>query len=153
MSTVPPEGPLLYSEGPEELSTGNPRRRRGLLAAIGVGTVAAALLMVVLLPLVTGSATGQAKQVTTVFLKAMAAHDTETAYGLLCDSERQRLASGKIAEAYLRATPGTVTGSAEVKKNGTTTETVDVRWTDGSTSRYTLVNESGPKICSTHAVG
>jgi hypothetical protein len=146
------EGPLLYDEGPENLHTGKGRSRRGLLAAIGIGTVALALVVGALLPFLTGSATGQAEQVTGVFLKALAAKDTETADGLLCDSERQRLSAGQIAGAYLGATPGKVVGSAEVKKNGTTTETVDVRWTDGTTSRYTLVNQSGPKICSTHAV-
>jgi hypothetical protein len=147
------EGPLLYGEGPEELHTGTPRSRRGLLAAIGVGTVAVALLMVVLLPLVTGSATGQAKQVTTVFLKALAAHDTETAYGLLCTSEQSRLKDGQIAGAYLGTTPGRVAGAAEKKQGGSTVETVDVRWADGSASRYTLVNQSGPRICATHPLG
>ena len=93
------DGPLLYDEGPEALHTGTPRRRRGLLTAVLVGTVAVALAMVVLLPLVTGSAQKQATQVTTVFLRALAAGDTETAYGLLCDTERQRLAPDRIAAA------------------------------------------------------
>jgi hypothetical protein len=144
-----PDGPYLYDEGPEALHTGTPRRRRGLLTALLVGTVAVALLMVVLLPLVTGSASTQAKQVTTVFLKALAAGDTETAYGLLCDTERQRLAPDRIAAAYVGPTPGTVTGVTEVEQGGTTKEQVDVRWSDGSTSRYTLVNQSGPRICAT----
>jgi hypothetical protein len=109
--------------------------------------------MGLLLPLVTGTATGKAKEVTTVFLKALAAKDTETASGLLCDSERQRLQPGQIAGAYLKETPGTVVGAAERKQNGDTVETVDVRWADGSTSRYTLVNQSGPKICATHPAG
>jgi hypothetical protein len=147
------DGPLLYDEGPESLHTGAPRRLRGLLTALLLGTVVVALLMVVLLPLVTGSATKQAQQVTTVFLKALAAKDTETAYGLLCDSERSRLKPGDVAAAYLGTTPGTVTGAAETKRNGDTVETVDVRWADSSVSRYTLVNQSGPRICSTHPVG
>jgi hypothetical protein len=147
------DGPLLYSEGPEELHTGTPRRRRGLLAALGIGTVAVALLVGALLPLLTGSATKQAEQVTTVFLKALAAKDTETAYGLLCASERTRLQPGRVAGTYLGPTPGKVTAAAEVKRNGDTVETVDVRWSDDSTSRYTLVNESGPHICATHPAG
>jgi hypothetical protein len=147
------EGPLLYDEGPEALHTGTPRRRRGLLTAVLVGTVAVALLMVVLLPLVTGSAQKQATQVTTVFLRSLAANDTETAYGLLCDSERQRLAPDKVAAAYLGPTPGTVGAVAEVKQGGTTTEQVDVHWADGSGSRYTLVNQSGPRICATSPLG
>jgi hypothetical protein len=150
---VTSDGPYLYDEGPEALHTGVPRRRRGLLTALLVGTVAVALLMVVLLPLVSGSAGTQAKQVTTVFLRALAADDTETAYGLLCDTERQRLAPDKIAGAYLGPAPGTVGAASEVKQGGTTTEQVDVRWADGSGSRYTLVNQSGPRICATHPLG
>jgi hypothetical protein len=147
------QGPYLYDEGPESIHTGTARSRRGVLTAILVGTVAVALLMVVLLPLVTGSATDQAKQVTGVFLKALAAKDTETAYGLVCDSERQRLTPDQLAGAYLGPGPGQVTGAAEVKANGTTTEQVDVRWSDGSASRYTLVYQSGPRICGTRPAG
>jgi hypothetical protein len=147
------EGPLLYSEGPEELHTGTPRSRRGLIAAIVIGTVALAMIAGALLPLLKGSATGQATQVTTVFLKAMAAKDAETAYGLLCDAERGRISPDQMASTFLGPTPGKVVGAAQVRHNGTTTETVDVRWADGSTSRYTLVNESGPRICGTHPTG
>lgn len=147
------DGPYLYEEGPESLHTGVPRRRRGLLTALLVGTVAVALLMVVLLPFVTGSADDQAKQVTTVFLRSLAANDTETASGLLCDTERVRLTPDRIAAAYLGPTPGTVGAATEVKQGGTTTEQVDVRWADGSRSRYTLVNQSGPRICATHPLG
>jgi hypothetical protein len=147
------EGPLLYDDGPEPLHTGAPRRRRGMLTAILVGTVAVALLFVVLVPLVNGSVTDQAKEVTGVFLKALAAKDTETAYGLLCDRERQRLAADQVAGAYLRTTPGTVGAGAETKQNGTRVETVDVRWADGATSRFTLVNQSGPRICGTQPLG
>jgi hypothetical protein len=150
---VSADGPYLYDEGPEALHTGTPRSRRGLLTAVFVATVAVALLMVVLLPLVTGSASGQATQVTTVFLKALAAKDTETAYGLLCDTERQRLTPEQVAGAYLGPTPGTVGGVTEVRQGSTTTEQVDVRWADGSGSRYTLVNQSGPRICATHPLG
>jgi hypothetical protein len=150
---VTSDGPYLYDEGPEALHTGVPRRRRGLLTAILVGTVAVALLMVVLLPFVTGSADTQAKQVTTVFLKALAANDTETAYGLLCDTERQRRSPDRVAAAYVGPTPGRVGAATEVKAGGTTTEEVDVRWSDGSGSRYTLVNQAGPRICATHPLG
>jgi hypothetical protein len=146
-------GPYLYDDGPEALHTGTPRRRRGLLTLIFLGVAVLAILAVILLPVLTGSATDQAKQVTGVFLKALAAKDTETAYGLLCDSERHRLAPDRVAGAYLGATPGAVGTAAELKRNGTTVETVDVRWSDGGTSRYTLVNESGPHICGTHPVG
>jgi hypothetical protein len=46
-----------------------------------------------------------------------------------------------------------VTGAQEAEQGGTTTEQVDVRWSDGSGSRYTLVNQSGPRICSTRPLG
>lgn len=146
-------GPFLYDEGPEALHTGTPRRRRGALTAIFLGAAILAILAVILVPLLTGGDIGKAKEVTGVFLKAMAAKDTETAYGLLCDSERQRLQPDQVAGAYLGAMPGTVGKAADAERNGSTVETVDVRWSDGSASRYTLVNESGPKICGTHPTG
>ena len=49
-------GPFLYDEGPEPIHTGAPRRRQGLLLWIFGGTALVAVLMVVLLPLVKGSA-------------------------------------------------------------------------------------------------
>jgi hypothetical protein len=143
------EGPLLYDEGPEPLHTGTPRSRRGLLSAIFIGTVAVALLAVVFLPLVTGSATDSAKQVTGVFLKALAKGDTETAHELLCDAERARVAPDAVARTYLGPGTGTVTGATESKRDGATIELVDVRWSGGGASRYTLVNQSGPRICAT----
>ena len=146
-------GPYLYDDGPEALHTGAPRRRRGVLAAVFLGAAVLAILAAILLPVLTGSASDKAKEVTGVFLKALAAKDTETAYGLLCDSERHRLRPGEVAGAYLGPTPGTVGKAAQLERNGTTIETVDVRWADGGTSRYTLVNESGPHICSTRPIG
>jgi hypothetical protein len=146
-------GPFLYDDGPEALHTGTPRRRRGLISVLLLGTLAVAVLMAVLLPVLTGAATGKAKEVTGVFLRALAARDTETAYGLLCDSERRRLRADQVPGAYLGATPGTVGTATEGKQDGTPVENVDVRWADGRTSRYTLVNESGPHICGAHPVG
>ena len=124
-----------------------------MIVAILFGCVACAIVAGALLPLVSGSAAGKAKEVTGVFLKAMAAKDLETAYGLLCDSEQQRLKPAEVAGAYLGATPGTVGTAAELERNGTTIETVDVRWADGAISRYTLVNQGGPHICSTRPIG
>jgi hypothetical protein len=147
------EGPFLYDDGPAPLHTGPARSRRGLLAAIGVATVAVALLAVVLLPLVTGSATDSAKQVTGVFLKALSKGDTETAYELLCDTERQRITPDRVASSYLGPGSGTVGTASTAKRNGDTIELVDVRWSDGSSSRYTLVNQSGPRICGTTKAG
>jgi hypothetical protein len=146
-------GPYLYDDGPTSPHTGQARSRRGLLSVVLVSTLAVAILAVVLLPIVNGSGTDRAKQVTSVFLKAMAKGDTDTAHQLLCDTERARLTEAQVAKAYLGPAPGTVGSASEVKQNGDTVERVDVRWADGSTSRYTLVNQSGPRICSTQPVG
>jgi hypothetical protein len=115
--------------------------------------VAVALLAVVVLPLLTGSAADRAKEVTSVFLKALAKGDTETAHQLLCDSERLRLTEGQVAGAYLGPGTATVGRATETTRTGDTVELVDVRWSDGSTSRYTLVNQSGPRVCGTHPAG
>jgi hypothetical protein len=147
------EGPFLYDDGPSSPHTAPARSRRGLLSVVLVGTVAVAILAVVLLPIVTGSVTDRAKEVTGVFLKALAKGDTETAHQLLCDSERTRLPEAGVAGAYLGPGPGTVGTATEAKRNGDTIERVDVRWADGSSSRYTLVNESGPRICGTSRAG
>src|ERR1700750_2489411 len=105
MSAVPPEGPYLYDEGPETLHTGTPRRRRGLIVGVLGGTALAAGAMVVAIPLLTGTQEGQSREVAGVFVKALAKGDTETAYGLLCDSERARLKPAALAGSYLG--PGT----------------------------------------------
>ena len=145
------EGPYLYDEGPEPIHTAQPRPRRALLSFILIGTVAVA--SVVALPLVTGSPAKQSRQAVGVFLAAMDQGDTETAYGLLCDTERQRLAPAEVAAAYLGPGTGTVGDAHEVRSGGTVTEQVAVRWSDGSSSRYTLVNQSGPRICGTSRPG
>jgi type II secretory pathway pseudopilin PulG len=141
-----PEGPFLYDEGPAPLHTGTPRRRRGVLVAILVGTVLVAIAMVVALPLVQGSGRDQARQVAGVFVAALAKGDTETAYGLLCDTERARLQPADVGPAYLGPGAGRVVGS---RASGSA-EAVAVRWSDGSTSTLTVVSESGTRVCGVH---
>src|SRR4051794_9762829 len=94
-------GPFLYDDDPAPLHTGTPRRSGKLLVLVFGATVVAAVLMVLLLPLIKGSAEDQAREVTGVFLAALDKGDTETAYGLLCEDERARIAPGDVAAEYL----------------------------------------------------
>jgi hypothetical protein len=149
MSAVPPEGPFLYDDGPENLHTGTARRRHGAIIGILGGTVLAAIAMVVALPLITGSQEQQSREVTGVFLKALAADDTETAYGLLCDAERGRLKPGDVAAAYLGPGTGRIVSASGAHRDGTPIERIGIRWADGSTSTFTLVNQDGARVCGT----
>src|SRR3954465_13515411 len=106
-------GPFLYDEGPAPLHTGTPRRRPWLLLAIFGGTALVAVLMVVALPLLKGSADEQARESVGVFLAALGKGGTETAHGLLCDDERARLAPDEVAGAYLAGEGGYVVGTEE----------------------------------------
>jgi hypothetical protein len=144
-----PQGPYLYDEGPAELHTGTPRRRRGTIAAVLGGTVLVAVGMAVALPLVTGTADEQARQSATVFIAALQAGDTDTARSLLCGDELARLPAGGVAAAYLRATPGEVVGTHRVDRDGRQLQQVTVRWADGSSSLVDVVNENGPHVCGT----
>ena len=72
------EGPFLYEDGPEPLHTGSPRRSGKLLVLVFGATALVAVLMVVLLPLVKGSAGDQSREVVQVFLAAL---DCRTPYG------------------------------------------------------------------------
>jgi hypothetical protein len=155
MSTsVPPEGPYLYDEDPERLHTGVPRRRRGLIFGILISTLAVAIAAVVALPLLTGSQEQQSREVSGVFLKALAAGDTETAYGLLCDAERRRVKPADLGAAYLGPGTGSVVGATADHRHGKPVELIRVRWGDGSTSTFTMVSEGGARVCGTsHPVG
>jgi hypothetical protein len=138
-------GSFLYDDGPAPLHTGTPRRRSGLLLALFGGTLLIAVLMVVTLPLVTGSPEEQARQTVDVFLKALEHKDTGTAHELLCDKEQARWTAGEVADAYLGDQPGRVVDAATV--NGGKAESVRVRWADGTSSRFTVVPEGGAHIC------
>jgi hypothetical protein len=138
-------GPFLYDEGPEPLHTGTPRHSGKWLVAIFGGTVLVAVLMVVLLPLVTGSPGDQSRQAVQVFLAALDKGDTDTAYQVLCEKERAAVRPEGIAARYLvGGGPGRV-GAASDGDGGT--QLVRVRWSDGSSSEFTVVNSDGPHVC------
>jgi hypothetical protein len=136
-------GPFLYDDDPAPLHTGTPRRRSGLLLAIFGGTVVLAVLMVVGLPLLKGTGEERALEAAEVFLAALQQGDTETAYQLLCEEERERLGVDEVSEAYLAGREGRVYGPEE---DGGIVR-VRVAWDDGSDTPYLVVNENGPRVC------
>ncbi len=143
--------PFLYDDGPEPLHTGTPRRRPLVLVAIFGGTVIVAVLMVLVLPLINGSPGDQAKQAVGAFLAALDKGDTTTAYQLLCAKEQARLKAPDVPGAYTGGATGTVTGVRDDPDG--TTQQVDVRWSDGGTSRIAVVPESGAHVCGTNRAG
>ena len=139
-------GPYLYDDDPVPLHTGTPRRRQGLLLALLAGTVLVAVGMVAALFLVKGSPEEQATEVAGVFLSALEQGDVETAHQLLCEAERAELPPEALGSTYLAETPGRVAG-AEAAGSGQLR--VQVRWADGTTSEWTVISESGPRVCGT----
>ncbi len=137
------DGPFLYDEGPGPLHTGTPRRSGKILVLVFGGTVVFAVLMVVLTLALKGTASDQAKEVSGVFLAALAAGDTETSYGLLCQDERIRLPPEEVAGEYL-ADGEPALGT--VRKDGDA-RLVPVEWSGGTTSELTVVGEDGLKVC------
>jgi hypothetical protein len=137
------EGPFLYDDAPEPLHTGAPQRSGKILVFILGGTVLVAFLAVGLSIALRGTAGEQAAEVTGVFFAALAADDTETAHGLLCEDERARLQPDEVADAYLGA------GDPELAEPTASegTRLVPVRWADGSTAELTVVGEDGLRIC------
>ena len=136
-------GPYLYDDDPAPLHTGTPRRATGPLLWIFGGTVAFAVLMVVLTLALRGSGEEQAREVAGVFLAALADDDTETAYDLLCQDERIRLEPDEVADAYL----GEGTGEPGTPREDGDRRVVPVEWADGLTSELTVVGEDGPRVC------
>jgi hypothetical protein len=146
------QGPFLYDDDPAPLHTGTGRNRNGTLIALIAATVLVALLAVGGMVLFQGTPADQAKEVAGVFTKALAAGDTETAYGLICDAERGRITPDQLAGEYLH--PGTpeVTGSRGDRVDDAPVQYVQVRWGDGGTStttELTVVPEGGTKVCGT----
>ena len=141
------QGPLLYDEDPETPFTGTPRSRRGLLVALGVGTVLVALAAVVAMVLVRGTADDQATEAVGVFFAALQKDDLETAYGLLCADERARVQPEDVAAEYLHEGTPEVVGSRDGKDGA---QLVEVRWTD-TTTELTVVSEQGAHVCGTTA--
>jgi hypothetical protein len=127
------EGPYLYDDDPAPLHTGTPRPARALILAVIGGTVAVAVGMAVGLPLVKGSPEEQAREVTGVFLAALAQDDVETAHGLLC-------AEGGTGE---------IRSAIADEADGAPVQRVEVAWSDGSTSTLTVVSEQGARVCGT----
>ena len=146
------QGPFLYDDDPAPLHTGTPRNRNGTLIALIGAAVLVAVLMVGGTVLFTGTASEQSEEVAGVFTRALAAGDTETAYGLICDAERGRIPPDQLAGDYLQ--PGTpeVTGSRADRVDGEPVRYVQVRWDDGgssTTSELTLVPAGGTSVCGT----
>ena len=141
-------GPFLYDEGPEPLHTGTPRRSGKFLVLIFGVTALLAVLSVVLLPLVKGSAGDQSREVVQVFLAALHKGDTETAYDLLCDKERAAVKPEEVAARYVvGGGPGKVVEESDAEADGAPAEHVRVQWPDGSLSLFTVVNSNGPHVC------
>ena len=146
-------GPYLYDDGPAPLHTGTPRRRSGLLLALFGGTIVVAVLMVLFTPLVKGSQEQQAKDAVGVFLKALAQGDTTTADQMLCEQEHARLRPEQIAGDYLGSGTGQVLRVDRAQVGGSTVARVQVRWSDGATTRITVVGENGPHVCGSSRTG
>ena len=141
-------GPFLYDEGPEPLHTRPARRRRGLLLAVFGGTALVAVLMVVVLPLLTGSPGEQSREVVQVFLAALDAGDDETAQQLLCEDERAALGPDDVAARYLAGGgTGEVGAVSDGEVDGDPVQRVQVDWPDGSSSEFIVVNADGPHVC------
>ena len=142
-------GPYLYDDDPTPLHTGTPRPARALILAVIGGTVAVAVGMAVGLPLVKGSPEEQAREVSGVFLSALAQDDVETAYGLLCAEERARVAPEAVATEYAAGGTGRIAGTIADELDGEPVQRVEVAWSDGSTSVLTVVSEQGARVCGT----
>jgi hypothetical protein len=148
------EGPFLYDDGPEPLHTGTPRRSGRYLVLIFGATALLAVLSVVLLPILKGSAGAQSREVVQVFLAALHKGDTETAYDLLCEKERAAVKPEDVAAQYVVGDgPGQVVDASDTTVGGAPAEHVRVRWPDGSLSRFTVVNSNGPHVCGVERTG
>jgi hypothetical protein len=146
------QGPFLYDDDPMPLHTGTGRNRNGTIVALLGATVLIALLMVGGMTLFKGTASDQAEEVAGVFTKALAAGDTETAYGLICDAERGRITPDQLAGDYLQPGAPVITGSRGARVDGEPVRYVQVRWDDAgssSTTELTVVPEGGTKVCGT----
>ncbi|MCW2683764.1 MAG: hypothetical protein JWP33_1677 [Blastococcus sp.] len=144
-------GPFLYDDDPAPLHTGTPRRRPWLLMAIFGGTIALGVLMVLLMPLIKGAPEEQVREVAGVFVAALEKDDLETAYGLLCEDERARVAAADLADEYGLAGSGTVGSAQEIEVDGAPRYLVQVRWSGGGSSELAVVNEDGASICGVTA--
>jgi hypothetical protein len=140
-------GPFLYDDDPAPLHTGTPRSGKGLVVLLFGGTAVLAVLLVVLMPLLKGSPEEQATEAAGVFVAALAAGDVETAYGLLCEDERDRVAVGDLEDEYAGSGTASVIGAEEVAVDGEPTYEVTVRWSGGGTDVLSVINEDGASVC------
>ena len=150
------QGPFLYDDDPAPLHTGTPRNRNGTIIALLSVTVLIAVLMVGGMVFFKGTASDQAEEVAGVFTRALAAGDTETAYGLICASERGRITPDQLAGDYLQPGTPTITGSRGTRIDDEPVRYVQVRWDDAGTIRtteLTVVPEGGTEVCGTRPVG
>jgi hypothetical protein len=148
------QGPFLYDDAPEPLHTGTGRNRNGTLIALIGATVLVAVLMVGGMVWFKGTASDQAEEVASVFTQALAAGDTETAYGLICDDERARITPDQLAGDYLKPGTPAVTGSRGDQVVGDPVQYVEISWDDAgstSTTELVVVPEGGTKVCGTRA--
>src|SRR5215211_7514691 len=137
-------GPFLYDEGPEQLHTGTPRRSGKIIVLVFGATAVVAVLMVLLMPLVKGSAEDQAREVTGVFMAALDKGDTETAYHLLCEDERARVAPDQIGAEYLAGDGiGRVVSVEKGQVDGVPSREVAVEWPSGGAATFAVVNADG----------
>jgi hypothetical protein len=84
-----------------------------------------------------------------VFLTALTQGDTETAHGLLCQAERDRLSREEVADAYLgmgTGTPGAVRTDGDARL-------VTVQWSGGTTTELTVIGEDGLRVCGVTPAG
>jgi hypothetical protein len=117
-------------------------------------TALLAVLSVVLLPIIKGSAGDQSREVVQVFLAALHKGDTETAYDLLCEKERAAVKPEDVAARYVvGGGPGRVVAASDGGTDSAPTEEVRVQWSDGSLSRFTVVNSNGPHVCGVSPKG
>lgn len=147
------EGPFLYDDGPAPLHTGTPRRANWLVIALLLGTVLVAVGMFAGLFLLRGTPTEQSEESVGVFLAAMEQGDGETTHGLLCEELRRTIDAGEVPPEYRGALPGRVTGSSPVERDGRSVVDVAVRWADGTTTSFTVLNEDGPRLCGVSSTG
>jgi hypothetical protein len=140
-------GPFLYDDDPAPLHTGTPRSGKGLIVLLFGGTALLAVLLVVLMPLVKGSPEEQATEVAGVFVTALAEGDLETAYGLLCEAERDRVTVEALESEYAGSGTASVIGAEKTEADGEPVYEVTVRWSDDRTDVLGVVNEDGPSVC------
>jgi hypothetical protein len=141
------EGPFLYDDGPTSPHTGTPRNRNGLLLAIMLATVVVGVVMVLLIPVVKGTAEEQSTAAASAFYAALGDGDVDSATQLLCSDERTRLAEEDPREEYLVGTDPEIGNPRRAEVDGDSVQQVPVRFADGGSATVTVVNEDGPHVC------